>query len=326
MRLIGLCGRKQNGKSVLSNIAVEKFGFHKLAIADSLKDMICKLLNIDRTKMEEIKNDNTDISFQFNDDSISIVSNETGIDKSAIEGIVKDKTYDTVRDMLQLLGTELIRELNPNWHVQKTTERINKLKEEYGEDVKIIIDDIRFPNELQYIYDNNGESFFIIRPDNWNVSNHASEKSITWDMMNDKTNIIINHCTKEAIEYEWTEYLKSGNKNTKYYIFNVDENKFYGNRNAFKPSNSIDIISLSTLYFIGYITSLSPDFEKYGKFSHIIDEAGLIDVRFLHKVEMEMFCTIVGYDDYITEYANGTKIYRLTFYNPFIIENLKLYL
>ena len=326
MRLIGLCGRKQSGKSVLSNIAVEKFGFHKLAIADSLKDMICKLLDIDRTKLEEIKNENTYISFQFNDNSISFVSDEIGISKSSIEEMVKDKTYDTVRDMLQLLGTELIRELNPNWHVQKTTERINKLKEEYGEDVKIIIDDIRFPNELQCIYDNNGESFFIIRPDNWNVSNHASEKSITWDMMIDKTNIIINHCTKEALEYEWTEYLKIGNKNTKYYIFNVDENKFYGNRMAFKPLDVLDVLSTGILYFIGYLTSLSPDFEKYGIFSHIIEEAGLIDVRFLDKITMEMFCSFVGYDDYITETSNGIKTYRLTFYNPFIIENLKLYL
>ena len=78
-----------------------------------------------------------------------------------INGIMKNKITkkSTIRDVMQVLGTDLLRQgFNNNIHVAATLGSIK-------ENEKVIITDLRFPNELKAIKDRGGITIRIIRPD-----------------------------------------------------------------------------------------------------------------------------------------------------------------
>ena len=65
----------------------------------------------------------------------------------------------TIRDVMQVLGTNLLRQgFNNNIHVATTLGSIK-------EDEKIIITDTRFPNELKAVKDRGGITIRVNRPD-----------------------------------------------------------------------------------------------------------------------------------------------------------------
>ena len=92
--------------------------------------------------------------------------------------------FKTVRQLLQFIGTDLIRKYNTNWHVNRIRKMIDKNK-------NYVFDDVRFKNELNLVKELGGECWFIIRPIINNVSNHESETSLTWRDFGNK--IIINN-------------------------------------------------------------------------------------------------------------------------------------
>lgn len=328
MKLIGIGGRKQSGKTVLSSAIHDKLGYHKLAMADSLKDLICSLLSINRKEMETYKNTDKDYNFSFNEDRLTLLSNEINVGKDKIEETVEGKTYHTIRDMLQLIGTELIRRFNQGWHVNKTREKINSLLNEYGNDVKIVIDDIRFPNEINLVNEFEGTLYFIIRPNNWDVSNHASENSIQWFDLHDKSNIIINDCTKEALEEEFVNAIETGRKNEKYFLFNLENKKYAGDSFAFLCHRmQFEYLNDATKFLSGYMIASTHNISEYGRFSNIDDETGLITFRTTSKMVLDSFCNTVDCWNYITrEYKGNLFVYEMVIYNPFIVENLKMYI
>ncbi len=224
--IISFSGRKSSGKSTLCNLC-EKNGYIILNFADSLKKLCCKILHIEYDFLNEIKNNDiyeinlTDIEYQ-------IISNETDIDFNEIKNIFNNNIPKNIRELLQFLGTDLIRKFNKNWHV-------NKLKEQLKEGQKYVFSDCRFNNELELVKQLGGETFFIIRPYYWeNLSNHLSEISITWDKFN-KENILINIDLNKFIE-TWENYLFKNIKPELNYVltnynkkntFKIIKNKFY---------------------------------------------------------------------------------------------------
>ena len=77
-----------------------------------------------------------------------------------INGIMKNKITkkSTIRDVMQILGTNLLREgFNSNIHVATTLGSIK-------ENEKIIITDVRFPNEAQAIKNKGGILIRVNRP------------------------------------------------------------------------------------------------------------------------------------------------------------------
>ena len=77
-----------------------------------------------------------------------------------INGIMKNKITkkSTIRDIMQVLGTDLLRQnFNNNIHVAATLGSIK-------ENEKVIITDLRFPNELEAIKDRGGITIRINRP------------------------------------------------------------------------------------------------------------------------------------------------------------------
>ena len=76
-----------------------------------------------------------------------------------INGIMKNKITkkSTIRDIMQVLGTDLLRQgFNNNIHVAATLGSIK-------ENGKVIITDMRFPNELEAVKKHNGITIRINR-------------------------------------------------------------------------------------------------------------------------------------------------------------------
>ena len=90
--------------------------------------------------------------------------------KTVFNGIMKNKINknSTLREVLQIVGTELLREgFNKNIHVASTMANI-KDKD------NVIITDMRFPNEVKAIKEKDGITIRINRETDY-VSNHSSE-------------------------------------------------------------------------------------------------------------------------------------------------------
>jgi hypothetical protein len=195
--ILGLCGRMRSGKTELAKVCVEK-GFTKLYFALPLKQLCADILDISIDELNRLKGDNTDISLQLNNDICKILSEETDIPLDVVKETCLGKTISTVREMLQFIGTDLIRQYNKDWHVNRIREMINP-------DINYVIDDVRFPNEKKLIEELGGDCWFVIRPTLDNVSNHESETSLSFkDCWN---RIIINDGTLQLLLFKWTLFL-----------------------------------------------------------------------------------------------------------------------
>lgn len=312
MRILGICGRKESGKSLLSGVLVEKYGYVKFTFDNAIKTLICKLLNIDRSTLEILKNEPKTLDFVPNDEVCSFISEQTEIPNEIVLSFFKKYQTFTMRELLQKMGTELIRAYNKDWHVNKVKNNIINLLNE-NKDANIIVDDVRFPNELEMLKSFSAELFFVIRPSNFKVTNHESDVSITWDSLDIKQeNIIINDCTKDALLYEWETFITTNNKNTKYNVFCTFDKVYKGNYYAFHKDFDV---SLKDIFLAGYILSQKEDLTY-----NCLNENGIVIKT------NSSFIKDVAIDVLKCDYYIDNDNYIIELYNPFIIENLKSYM
>ena len=201
-RIIAFAGRKRSGKGMLAKGIQEYYPNSVIVtIADNLKYLCCELLNVSYNKLNKMKDDGTIFREKVDGRWISIIHKETEISDDVICTEIGEKTFTTVREMLQVIGTDLIRKYVPNWHIDKTIERIKSI----DEDKIVIVDDVRFPNEKREIEKIGGEVFFIIRPNCFDVSNHPSETALCYREFSPK-NIIINDLDKDLMVLSFVSF------------------------------------------------------------------------------------------------------------------------
>jgi len=200
--IIGFAGRCRSGKSALAKIC-EDAGFEKLYFALPLKQLCADLMDISIDELNNLKNDGTDVGLTIGKDLCTIMSEETDIPYDVVFEKCNGKLINNVRELLQFVGTDLIREYNINWHVDKIREMIN-INSNY------VIDDVRFPNELKLIRELGGDCWFIIRPIIDTVSNHESETALNWRDFGNK--IIINDAGLELFKFRWETFFKDYKK------------------------------------------------------------------------------------------------------------------
>lgn len=156
MILIGLCGKKRHGKDTMADYLVNKYGFIKLVLAEPIKN-ICKEL------------------FGFTDEQLY------GNKKEDIDEFWKISP----RTIMQYFGTEIMRnkftEIMPhigdNIFIEILKKKIYNLQR-LNNDVKIVVSDIRYLNEVEMIHSLNGFMFKIIRNIVNNPDDHSSETTI----------------------------------------------------------------------------------------------------------------------------------------------------
>ena len=238
--IIGFAGRLKSGKSELAKIC-EKNGYQKLYFALPLKQLCAEILDISVKELNKAKNENIPIELTMEDDICLILSEETNIPLDITKDMCNGKYLHTVRDMLQFIGTDYIRQYNKDWHV-------NKIKAMISDDTNYVIDDVRFPNEKQMIEDLGGDVWFVTRTTLDNISNHTSETSITWKQCWNR--IIVNDSTLSNLQFKWEIFMDNYEKSleTREKEFNRILNNGL-NANDISPLSILDVLMLSKSMF-----------------------------------------------------------------------------
>jgi hypothetical protein len=143
MTLIGIVGFAGSGKGSVSDILRDRWGFSKIAFADSVKDAVSTIFQWPREFLEG----DTEASREFRETLDPWWSQKLGYNV-------------TPRSMLQRIGTEAGRKiLHEDIWLLNVSRKINLLTK----DARIVIPDARFPNEIEFIRKSGGKIVRVIR-------------------------------------------------------------------------------------------------------------------------------------------------------------------
>lgn len=206
-KLIGFSGRKCSGKSMFANLLKENHGAEVISLANPIKELCARLLGITVERLNELKNEgdalqSAIVAYQPKQVWMDTIAAEVpGIPLEAVsewvDSVMGNENY-TARMMLQTIGTELIRKHDEDWHIRRMLESVRKSAAD-----TVVVDDIRFPNEKEAFEKIGGKVFFVLRPDlTIPVSNHSSENSIHWYDFNPQM-IILNIYDRDFMEHEF---------------------------------------------------------------------------------------------------------------------------
>ncbi len=164
MNVIGLSGKKHSGKTTLANFST-KYGYTVINFADKLKEIICDVLCISLKNLEDIKDKNTEIILCKN--SLKKLKNELNM-------TIDKNTFNSIRHLLQYVGTDIIRVNDPMWHIKQVHKKILQ-----NPDIKYCIADCRFMNEKLFIENTlGGKCYYIINNNVNNLDIHISENNL----------------------------------------------------------------------------------------------------------------------------------------------------
>ena len=305
--IIGFAGRARSGKTTLAKILHDENNYKILTIANYLKKLCCKLLgDISLQELNKLKDNNTDISnrIAIDDNFINIINQQTGIGRAEIKDeLEKLGVYmTTVRGMLQIIGTDIIRKYYPDWHIRQLINEIETLPT----DTDIVVDDVRFPNEKKEIEKVGGTIIFIMRPTMLStVYNHPSENSLQWFNFVQKR-ILINYSNQyefisNFLEMKANSFRRMPLKQEKYLESVKDTNHLYG-------------LQYTDIELLNYIISNFTENNLINKPSYY----PYISLTCSNSFQK----TIIAMEANIKHGGEN----RIEILDPFIIENLKLYL
>ena len=194
--LIGITGKKQSGKDTVG----------KLLISLYLSEKINWFKNIEFENIYKMISTRPSLYlYKFADPLKNIVSrlidcNAQDLEDEDFKNKILSDWNITPRELMQKLGTDFCRNLNPKvW--------INLLDQEiaWSDHDFIVITDVRFQNEVNYIKNMNGIIIKIINPNQQESDSHISENEL--DNFEDYDYII--HNKKESLDVMYSESLKN---------------------------------------------------------------------------------------------------------------------
>lgn len=284
--ILGFAGRLRSGKTELAKVCQEH-GYEIMSFATPLKELCADLLSVTIDELNSLKNNCIKINILINNELCEKISKETDIPIDIVEDVSLGKVIADAREMLQFIGTDLIRKYNEDWHVNKIKERLDK-------DKNYVFDDVRFKNEKKMINSLGGDCWFVIRPKIDQVSNHESETSLTWKDCFNK--IIINDKTLEYLRFKWENFLDD-------YTNSVSRRDDEFNRILeMYPQNGIEKLSALDMLFI------SEDFFTYHQ----------VDIKREDVAEFK----ITKWNGLQINYKDGVTIE--VYHNMLVIEDLKM--
>lgn len=148
-RIIGIVGRARVGKDVVAT-SFARYGYKRIALADAVKDSALAI---------------NPIIFCSDDRNIRLsdVVDALGWDRA--------KEINEVRRLLQTIGTEFVRDiLGEDIWIQALEKRAAGID-------KVVVPDIRFPNEAAWVKRAGGVLIKVIKPDIVRMD-HASERFV----------------------------------------------------------------------------------------------------------------------------------------------------
>lgn len=319
--IIGFAGRKRAGKTCLSKYLTEKHNGTIVTVADALKHLCCDLLGFDTIEELNTYKDKC-TSWSFN--KVKEAPRWAKIICEQVFGEYTDEQYSeivellngiytyNVRELLQFIGTDIIRKYKPTWHVNKMVEAINNAPTDL-----VCVDDIRFPNEREAVEKLGGTVFFVVRPDlTVDISNHESEISLTWPEFEDNR-VIVNMFTKDFMFEQFDDAL-----HTEFFLISSipifkcyysDTNKcneklgYCGSKRTCHDGNSLSVTEYN--------------FVKHTLVGNMKAHNGCIVLHPENQTIMNF------YEDMLYgKRRNFCEVNTMVLWNPFIIENIKVWL
>lgn len=192
--ILGFAGKAASGKTTAAKY-----------LQDLLPERI-EILPMARVLREEVEEfvrkagaeDNVKLIYGDQDDKVRVFYVDTGLacqacdrwdDFIAMNGDIQDcegRTSVTVRRVLQWWGTEYRRAQDPDYWTKAWAKKVNQLDLNH---LHVLVDDVRFVNELEVIRQNGGRFIRIVRPGFDGANNHSSENSLDdyqdWDIVID---------------------------------------------------------------------------------------------------------------------------------------------
>lgn len=157
--IIGLSGYAQVGKDTIADYLVKKYNFTRVAFADPIREALYRL------------NPNVAIS-EFNRASLASAVDHMGWEE------VKRASPET-RILLQRLGTEVGRTMfGDDFWVNQAIQKALQYE-------KVVISDVRYPNELKSIIDNFGQVWRINKANVKAINRHESESALDGFLFNE---------------------------------------------------------------------------------------------------------------------------------------------
>lgn len=173
MIVIGISGKAHSGKDTVADMLVKDYGFIKMAFADSLKGLVQQYYGF---KKEELWT---------------------------------DYKTEEVRRILQGTG-EMIKSLEgDDFWIRQIQKKMIYRSMSVGWDNKVVISDVRFPNEKGFVKGCSGITIRIDRPDNEAVEfnpEHVSEQELHgFDY------VVVNRQTIEHLEWKIEQVMRNEN-------------------------------------------------------------------------------------------------------------------
>lgn len=150
--IIGLSGYAQSGKDTVAEHLIKNYGYRRVAFADPIRKALYKLNPVVPVG-------------EFN--AIHLAQ--------AVDGLGWEETKrlsDETRRLLQVLGTEVGREMFgvDFW--------VNQAMGNAGKFDRVVLTDVRYPNEYRAIKSREGIILRIVKPGNSAVNGHSSETAL----------------------------------------------------------------------------------------------------------------------------------------------------
>ena len=182
--ILGIGGYAMSGKDSVADTLGSEFGYYRTFMSKPLLSAL------------KIINPYVGTYLRFNELIESV-------------GYTKAKKQHEVRRLLQVVGTELVRNtIDPDIWVKQVMREVSGTN-------KAVITGIRFRNEIDYINSQGGTTLWVSRPGYGPVNNHSSE--VTLDM-SDFDIAISNNGTLDDLkrQAEWVEAHLSGKFNNEH--------------------------------------------------------------------------------------------------------------
>lgn len=183
--IVSLSGVKRSGKSTVASILTSKFGFKEIALADPLRALCSKVFDIPLSTFlsDELKEKPFEIPAQLTASRIShiaaIIEHEWNFDVSNEQynkiAEFLDYTFSNPRQILQIVGTEIIRgSIDDNIFLKLADRRIDQYN------CNVVVSDVRFKVEQEWAK-NKGAMMCLIKRPNLDLptDSHISENQLT---------------------------------------------------------------------------------------------------------------------------------------------------
>jgi len=190
IKLVGFCGKLGDGKSYIANqltnlLVTNGVSVYRIAFASYIKDIVNQIWNLRKDDYSKFYFDSvkftkfiSELKSRF--PSKTDIINEATIDLIELTKLHLTKKEPITRRLYQYIGTDLLRNLDPDFHVKKLKEKVTTFSTcSLILDGIVIIDDVRFENEARFVRDN-GILCKVVKESGINenielVNNHVSE-------------------------------------------------------------------------------------------------------------------------------------------------------